>query len=946
MTPAIPDRNLLYAILAVQLRLVGPDALIAAMAAWASDRGRPLGQILMDRGALSEADHATVEQALRGLSEAREDAGSCVTELDPADLPSLLTPPGPEGATEITSIRAQVDTVAARDDVADLQATHAWTEVPLDGLASPAAPGPAGAGGARFRVVKSHAAGGLGEVFLAWDAELDRNVALKQIRPEYLTSERARERFLREARINGNLEHPGIVPVYGLGADAEGRPYYAMRFVQGENLKDAADRFHAEAPSLDTPAWTLRLRQLLRRFLAICDAIDYSHGRGVLHRDLKPANILLGKHGETLIIDWGLAKVIGRNEGGSGVEPSGEDAVAPHPGGSQMSTLAGETLGSPPYMSPEQARGAHDELEPASDIYSLGATLYTVLTGRPPIGSGTTKDVLARVRQGAIDPPLRANPRTPPALAAICLKAMHLEPSGRYPSARALAEDIERWLDDLPVAVFDDPPSTRLLRWSRRHRSFVAASLALLLASVVGLAGFAVVVRAQKARAVAARIETDLALEKETIARCQAKEHLQVGLDVVAQLVKFADGRLITGMPPSERRGFLQAASAFLARFREREPGELSIQVQTAQVARRVANLHRLTGQFDQAARFYEEAIRSFENLVARSPSPAYADLLAETLLDQGDCDLVRGRVNDAEARFRKAIDLARRNTETAAGETMYRRTLGRALARLGSARLLLRGPDAAELERQALERIAPLADAALPTVRDEILQDHVLPLTDQIEWVQARYTLAEALEASGDRAGAEDQLRRARARTEELVERLRGLRLGDVDFVHAWVGIRLARLLSGGGDGDEASRLLDDSIGRLAPSSAQNEEVPQNRAALADARVALASLCERRGEYDRARKEAEAARDALTSLVRDHPDVPDYAALQAEALALLGGLALRRDPDAAPEAREFFREAVRLQTLASQASPENPSLRERIATYRARLDDRGPAPE
>ena len=171
--------------------------------------------------------------------------------------------------------------------------------------------------GERFRILRPHAQGNLGLVSVALDAELNREVALKEIRPDRSDDPFSRARFLLEAEITGRLEHPGIVPVYGLGGHADGRPFYAMRFVKGESLKEAIDRFHAadQAAGAEASA-TLALRQLLGRFLAVCNAVAYAHSRGVIHRDLKPANIMLGPYGETLVVDWGLAKSSGAGTGG------------------------------------------------------------------------------------------------------------------------------------------------------------------------------------------------------------------------------------------------------------------------------------------------------------------------------------------------------------------------------------------------------------------------------------------------------------------------------------------------------------------------------------------------------------------------------------------------------------------------------------------------------
>jgi serine/threonine-protein kinase len=286
----------------------------------------------------------------------------------------------------------------------------------------------------------------LGDVFKAEDAELHREVALKRIKKKFAKDPECRRRFLVEAEVTGQLEHPGVVPVYGLGEGEEG-PFYAMRLIRGETLQEAIQRLHQAGPYGATRhERDVALRPLLSRFLAICNTVAYAHSRGILHRDLKPANVMLGPYGETLVLDWGLAKPFTRTEEH---RSGGEDALVARAGSAAGASQG--PMGTPGYMSPEQARGAGDVVGPASDIYSLGATLYAILTGQAPFQGGSMAEVLDRNSRGDFPRPGQLQKGIPRPLEAICLKAMALRPGDRYETALALAADVERWLADEPV---------------------------------------------------------------------------------------------------------------------------------------------------------------------------------------------------------------------------------------------------------------------------------------------------------------------------------------------------------------------------------------------------------------------------------------------------------------------------------------------------------------
>ena len=444
------SRSLLLGLLAFQNNFIDRDALLGAFTSWVADNAR-LGPDLARRRRSRRCGgnflEALVDEHIRLHGDDPEKSLAVLSSIGSVrhELSRLADP-------EVQDSLAHVS-AAPRSQIDDRYGTVAGSTF-----------GESTSAGTRFRILRPHAKGGLGQE-AALDTELNRDVALKEIQDNFADDPRFRARFEFEAEVTGGLEHPGIVPVYGLGHTADGRPFYAMRFIKGNSLKEAIGRFHEaeKQPQRDPGRSTLELRELLGRFIDVCDAIAYAHSRGVLHRDLKPGNIMLGSFGETLVVDWGLAKALDEPELESPATQS-EAPLKPTSGSELQPTLAGSAVGTPAYMSPEQVDGRLGKLGARSDVYCLGATLYHLLTGRAPCEAEQVGDVYKKVLTGDIPRPRSINGRIAPALEAICLKALSLTIEARYPTVHALKADLELWLADEPVSAYDEPHFTRLKR--------------------------------------------------------------------------------------------------------------------------------------------------------------------------------------------------------------------------------------------------------------------------------------------------------------------------------------------------------------------------------------------------------------------------------------------------------------------------------------------------
>jgi serine/threonine-protein kinase len=771
----------------------------------------------------------------------------------------------------------------------------------------------------RFQILRPLKRGGLGEVFVARDVELQREVALKEIQERHAHDPESRARFLLEAEVTGGLEHPGIVPVYGLGAYADGRPFYAMRLIKGDSLEDAITGFHTPEGEGSSPGGFdgLPFRQLLGRFVSVCNAVAYAHSRGVLHRDLKPANILLGKYGETLVVDWGLAKAAGRSEA---ARSPAETTLRPTLVADLAGTQVGAVMGTPAYMSPEQAAGQLDQLGPRSDVYSLGATLYCLLTGQAPFpGKVDLRRVLRKVQRGTFSPPHQVNRQVPAALEAVCLRAMAREPQKRYATAADLAQDVERWLADEPVKAYSEPLTVRLTRWARRHQTGLRATAAVLILAVVVLAVSTWLIWREQKQTTAQKQDAERGWAR-------AEENANVARGLAVTLNDAAEKRL-SGIPQAEtfRRDMTDMALDTFRQFLRQRPDDPQLQEQTARLYRYSANVHGSLNDIAGAEQSFREAIRLLDALVVQVPEePSYSDQLAETLRDQSQLLAKVGRLSDGAAALDRSVAIARRLQAAYPGHAPYMRTLAISLLNLsGNYHSQGRFAESLAHAEEAVELMRRLPAAAVGPAHPydglhlAIMQLHVG--IAQRELGRSRDALA------------------THSQTLEQLKKLLGP--GDNRDVQHYLGRALVehgrtllelkeRLPQAEADFTQAIQIWEDLQKRFADSPLYREFRSGAYEARARARTGA-------GHPGPADEDLARAQTILVELVKKFPEVPRYHGRLGRVYAARGRLALGRGD--ARQADGLLANAILALGRSLKGAPEQ--VHDRIALKEAEAD-------
>jgi serine/threonine-protein kinase len=726
---------------------------------------------------------------------------------------------------------------------------------------------------------------------LAHDASLGRDVALKELRPERADHPAVLARFLREAQVTGQLEHPGIVPVYEMGrGPAEQAPFYTMRFVRGRTLAEAARAYHDRRAR--GPADPLELRELLTAFVGVCNAVAYAHGRGVLHRDLKPQNVVLGDYGEVVVLDWGLAKVAGESD----TEGAGPLDVAPEEEG--QATQQGQVLGTPAYMAPEQAEGRLALVDTRSDVYGLGAVLYEILTGRPPFAGQERTGLLRRVVHEPPAPPRALVAATPRALEGVCLKALAKKPGGRYGSAKELAAEVQRWLAGEPVRAYREPLSVRVGRRLRRHRTLVTGAAAALL---VALAGLAALLGLQ------ARANADL-----RAANQRERQRFDLGMEAIKTfhsgvsedlLLKQKEFGPLRNNLLREAREFYRKLEGLLEGHADRD-SRLALGISYYEVA----EVTRQLDSIEEAGKVNRRAVALFEELVNERPHDVEARRqLARCLKALAVVFSGTGRLDEAVTMERRSRDLfqalaeadpanLRLRGEWAECEVLYSMSLlsnhrtGEALETIERARDILEGPAGAgsasehfraELAEVYGARALILEEAGRPTealsayrrscdLGEELFRANPKDAKTGHELVRSLGNMGICLNENGRPADALAAFDRARAVVKEVGDANPTLILFPA--ASAWIDGSAASALVSLGRNDEAlvvlgrARVVRESLVKANPTITRNQEQ------LMRVHHQVANIHRQAGRTSEALASFERAREVASRLAEAHP--------------------------------------------------------------------------
>jgi serine/threonine protein kinase len=743
-----------------------------------------------------------------------------------------------------------------------------------------------------YELQKELGRGGMGVVYQAKQVSLNRSVALKMIKAGVLADDAELRRFQNEAEAVALLDHPGIVPVYEVG-EHQGQRYFSMKLVEGENLGERLATFQ------DKPKAAATL------LAETAEAVHHAHMRGILHRDLKPANILVDAEGRPHVTDFGLAKRVEAD-----VEM----------------TASGAILGTPSYMSPEQAAGRRGTITTATDIYGLGAILYAALTGKAPFGGDSLADTLQAVKERSPEAPRNLNASVPRGLETICLKCLEKDPRRRYASAQAMADDLRCWLDSRPITARRVGSAERAWLWCKRKPAVAALSAAVVLALIGGTtAVFAVQLRANaNLRAANTSLElSNKALKKERerveIRERQAVEAMRRFGDSIANEPVLKNSPALKDL----RRRLLGEPIAFFRDLRSQLQADAGTRPESlralASAAYQLGHLSQTIGDRDDASKSINEAQALLERLVREHPSEeAYQRILANTLYGLAVVQFSKGLPREAHASLERAAgiytDLIRQNPPEQDYRAEYRRGLARCHLLLGFADHQAGRPlPALELLRKArgeFEQLLPLSK---------------LPSELRSEMVMCDNNAGAVEEALGRFADALVDYRKGLNVADRLVQD--NPSVAEYRLTLAQLHGNIGKILSVTGKPVEAEAATEKAREYYESLAVEFPSTTEYQYGFGSAHVSLGGLAAKTGRMNEAEARLSKARQIFERLATEHPESPNFASELGAVLHNLGEMQYHNKHYA--QARDLLLQAMASQRKALASVPTNPRYRE-----------------